>query len=123
MATVELTTENFTDVVNAPGTVFVDFWADWCGPCKRFAPVFEEASERHGDITFGKVDTQAQVEIAEALGISSIPTVMAVRDGVVLYAEPGALPAAALEDLIGQVNALDMDDVRRRIAEQQASAG
>lgn len=122
MATVELTTENFTDVVNAPGTVFVDFWAGWCGPCKRFAPVYEEASERYSDITFGKVDTEAQVEIAQAFGISSIPTVMAVRDGVVLYSEPGALPAAALEDLIGQVNALDMDDVRRKIAEQQTAA-
>jgi thioredoxin 1 len=105
MATVELTTENFTGVVNAPGTVFVDFWAAWCGPCRQFAPVFEQASERHGDITFGKVDTEAQTEIAQAFGVSSIPTVMAVRDGVVLYAEPGALPAAALEDLIGQVAA------------------
>jgi thioredoxin 1 len=121
MATVELTTENFTDVVNAPGTVFVDFWASWCGPCRQFGPVFEQASERHGDITFGKVDTEAQVEIAQAFGISSIPTLMAVRDGVVLYAEPGAIPAAALEDLIGQVNALDMDDVRRRVAAEQQS--
>ena len=122
MATVELTTENFTGVVNAPGTVFVDFWAAWCGPCRQFAPVFEQASERHGDITFGKVDTEAQTEIAQAFGVSSIPTVMAVRDGVVLYAEPGALPAAVLEDLIGQVAALDMDDVRRRVAEEQGAA-
>jgi len=121
MATVELTTENFTGVVNAPGTVFVDFWAAWCGPCRQFAPVFEQASERHGDITFGKVDTEAQTEIAQAFGVSSIPTVMAVRDGVVLYAEPGALPAAALEDLIGQVAALDMEDVRRRVAEEQGA--
>ncbi len=120
MATVELTTENFTDVVNAPGTVLVDFWAAWCGPCRQFGPVFEQAAERHDDITFGKVDTEAQVEIAQAFGISSIPTVMAVRDGVVLYAEPGALPATALEDLIGQVRALDMDDVRRQVAAQEA---
>ncbi|HXV92367.1 MAG TPA: thioredoxin [Pseudonocardia sp.] len=120
MATVELTSENFNDVVGAPGgTVLVDFWAAWCGPCRQFAPVFEQASERHDDITFGKVDTEAQTEIAQAFGISSIPTLMAVRDGVVLYAQPGALPAAALEDLIGQVRDVDMDDVRRHIAEQQ----
>jgi thioredoxin 1 len=123
MATVELTTENFTDVVDAPGIVFVDFWASWCGPCRQFGPIFEQASEEHGEITFGKVDTEAQVEIAQAFGISSIPTLMAVRDGVVLYSEPGAIPAAALEDLIGQVNALDMDDVRRRVAAEQASEG
>ena len=104
MATVKLTTENFTGVANAPGSVF------------------EQASERHADITFGKVDTEAQTEIAQAFGVSSIPTVMAVRDGVVLYAEPGALPAAALEGLIGQVAALDMDDVRRRVAEEQGAA-
>ena len=120
MATVELTTENFNDLVSGGGTVLVDFWAAWCGPCRQFAPVFDEASERHSDITFGKVDTEAQTELAAAFGISSIPTLRAVRDGVVLYAQPGALPAPALEDLIGQVRAVDMDEVRATVAEQQA---
>ncbi len=117
MATVELTSENFKDTVGGEGTVLVDFWASWCGPCKTFAPVFEAASEQHTDITFGKVNTEQEIELAQTFGISSIPTLMVVRDGVVLYSEPGALPAPALEELIGKVREVDMDQVRREIAE------
>jgi thioredoxin 1 len=119
MATVELTTDNFNEVVAGDGTVLVDFWASWCGPCRQFAPVFDEASEKYPDITFGKVDTEAQTELAQAFGISSIPTLMAVRDGVVLYAQPGALPAPALEELIGKVREVDMDEVKAEVARQQ----
>ena len=119
MATVELTTENFDEVVGGGQTVLVDFWASWCGPCRQFAPVYDEASEKHADVVFGKVDTEAQQALAQAFGISSIPTVMAVREGVVLYAQPGALPAAALEDLITQVKAVDMAEVRAKIAEAE----
>ncbi|MFC6593331.1 thioredoxin [Kitasatospora paranensis] len=116
MATVELTDKNFDEIAGGKGIVLVDFWAAWCGPCRMFAPVFERVSQKHPDIVFGKVDTQAQQQLAAAFQISSIPTLMAVRDGVVLYAQPGALPEAALEDVIRQIRAVDMDDVRQRIA-------
>jgi thioredoxin 1 len=123
VATVELTQENFNEVVGSDGLVLVDFWAEWCGPCKMFGPVFEKSSEQHGDITFGKVDTEAQGELAQAFQIRSIPTLMAVRDGVVLYSQAGALPAASLEDLIGQLRAVDMDEVKAQIAAHEAEHG
>lgn len=116
MATVTLTTDNFDQIAKSEGIVLVDFWAEWCGPCRRFAPVFEEAAQKNPDITFGKVDTEAEVELGERFQISSIPTLMAIRDGVIVYAEPGALPAPALENIIEQVRGLDMDDVRKRLA-------
>lgn len=107
--------------MNESGTVLVDFWAAWCGPCRMFAPVFEQASEKHQDIVFGKVDTEAQTELARAFGIQSIPTLMVVRDGVVLYAQPGALPAAALAELIEKTAAVDMDEVRAELAKSKSA--
>ncbi|WP_261383752.1 thioredoxin [Streptomyces sp. T12] len=121
--TVELTKENFDQTVTDNEFVLIDFWADWCGPCKQFAPVYEKAAEANPDLVFGKVDTEAQPELAAAFGIQSIPTLMIVRDQVAVFAQPGALPEAALTDVIGQARKLDMDQVRQQIAEQQAQQG
>ncbi len=118
MATVELTADNFKETVSGNDTVIVDFWASWCAPCRSFAPTFEAASEKHGDIVFAKVNTEEQQEIAAAFNIRSIPTLMVFREQVILYAEAGALPPAAFDQLIDQVKALDMDQVRAEIAAQ-----
>jgi thioredoxin 1 len=119
MPTVELTSENFASVIAGADLALVDFWAGWCGPCRMFGPVFDRVSQRHADAVFGKVDTEAQADLAASFGISSIPTLMVIRDNVVLYSQAGALPEAALEELIAKARELDMDEVRASVAEHE----
>jgi thioredoxin 1 len=120
MATVELTRETFQDAVTGEGITLVDWWAEWCGPCRMFGPVYEKASEAHSDITFAKIDTEAQRELSSAAKITSIPTLMAFRDGILVFSQPGALPGPALEQVIQAVRDLDMTEVRSKVAEHEA---
>lgn len=122
MSTRNLTYSDFESTISGEGIVLVDFWASWCGPCRMFAPVYEAASEEHTDIVFGKVDTEAEQQLAGAARITSIPTLMAFRDGILVFSQPGALPAPALEQVIQAVRDLDMEDVRRQVEEQRAKA-
>jgi thioredoxin 1 len=121
MATINLTLDTFEETVMSDGITFVDFWAEWCGPCKMFGPIFEKASDANPDIRFGKVDTEAEQQLGGSLGIQSIPTIMAFRDGVLLFSQPGALPAASFDQLIDAIRNVDMEDVRKQIAEDEAA--
>ena len=121
MPTVEVTEKNFEETIEK-GLVLIDWWAEWCGPCRRFAPIYEETSGRHPDVVFGKVDTEAQPALAGEFGIRSIPTIMAFRDGILLFAQPGSLPGEVLDELIGKLREVDMDEVRRRVSEAQEAA-
>ncbi len=122
MATVKATKENFEDLISNNDTVLVDFWASWCGPCRMFAPIFEQAAEKHPDLVFAKVDTEAEPELAGAFGIMSIPTLMVLREKVIVYSQAGALPAPALEQLIARAGELDMAEVHRQVAESASTA-
>lgn len=122
-STVQITIDNFEDIIKKPGIVMLDFWAEWCGPCKVFAPVFEKAAEKHSDVVFGKIDTEDQQELAGAVGISAIPTVMVFRDGVLLFRESGALPAQAIDSIVEQTKKLDMDEVKAKMAEHAHEHG
>ena len=121
MSTIALTEDTFEETVTKPGITLVDWWASWCGPCRMFGPVFQAASEKHQDITFGKIDTEDQQGLSAAARITSIPTLMAFRDGILVFSQPGALPAASLEKLIQAVRDLDMDQVRAELAQQQGA--
>ena len=121
MSTIALTEDTFEETVTKPGITLVDWWASWCGPCRMFGPVFQAASEKHQDITFGKIDTEDQPSLSAAARITSIPTLMAFRDGILVFSQPGALPAASLEKLIQAVRDLDMDQVRAELAQEQGA--
>lgn len=121
MATVTITSENLDQTLSDNDIVFLDFWADWCGPCHRFAPVFEAASEKYEDITFGKIDTEDQQQLSGAAGITSIPTLMIFRQGIPVFSQAGALPASALDSLVEQVRALDMEEVKAKVAEMESA--